>query len=327
MTPQAKRIAITGAAGNIAYQAMFRMAAGEFLGRQQPVSLSLVDIAPALPSLGGTVMELEDCAFPLLRDVVATDDLERGFGDADYVFMFGARPRGKGMERSDLLLENGKIFGPQGRALNDFASRDVRVVVIGNPANTNALIALHHAPDLQPKQFSAMTRLDHERARAQLAARTGKPVAEVVRMTVWGNHSPRMYPDIGYCSVAGTPARELVDEAWHREAFMPAIQQRGAKVIEARGASSAASAANAAILHMRDWALGTPKNDWTSMSVLTDGLYGLPEGLIFSVPCRCAEGEHAAVAELELSDFGRAQLQANADELLAERDAVSEMLA
>lgn len=327
MTPQAKRIAITGAAGNIAYQAMFRIAAGELLGRQQPVSLSLMDIAPAMPALGGTVMELEDCAFPLLRDVAATDDLERGFGEADYVFMFGARPRGKGMERSDLLLENGKIFGPQGRALNDFASRDVRVVVIGNPANTNALIALHHAPDLQPKQFSAMTRLDHERARAQLAAHTGKPVAEVVRMAVWGNHSPRMYPDIGYCSVAGTPARELVDEAWHRETFMPAIQQRGAKVIEARGASSAASAANAAILHMRDWALGTPKNDWTSMSVLTDGLYGLPEGLIFSVPCRCAEGDYAAVAELELSDFGRAQLQANAEELLAERDAVSEMLA
>ena len=236
MTTPPKRIAITGAAGNIAYQAMFRIAAGEFLGDQQPIALNLVDIPPAMPSLGGTAMELEDCAFPLLRDVRLSDDLEQGFGDADYVFMFGARPRGKGMERGDLLQENGKIFGPQGKAINDFSNRDVRILVIGNPANTNALIALHHAPDLSPRQFSAMTRLDHERSRSQLASQTGELVANIARMTVWGNHSPKMFPDIGYCTASGTPVRELVDADWYQDEFIPGIQQRGAKVIEARGA-------------------------------------------------------------------------------------------
>ena len=304
MTGQPKRIAITGAAGNIAYQAMFRIAAGEFLGDQQPVSLNLIDIPPAMPSLGGTAMELEDCAFPLLRDVLLSDDLEQGFGDADYVFMFGARPRGKGMERSDLIQENGKIFGPQGKAINDFASRDVRVVVIGNPANTNALIALHHAPDLDPSQFTAMTRLDHERSRSQLAKQTNEQVANIARMTIWGNHSPKMFPDIGYCTVSGTPVRERVDAGWYREDFIPGIQQRGAKVIEARGASSAASAANAAILHMRDWIQGTPKNDWVSMSVFSDGSYGVAEGIVFSFPCQCVEAGYSIVHQLELDSFG-----------------------
>ncbi len=326
MTTQTKRIAITGAAGNIGYQAMFRIASGELFGRQQPISLNLVDIPPAMPSLQGTAMELEDCAFPLLREVVLADDLEKGFGDVDYVFMFGARPRGKGMERSDLLLENGKIFGPQGKAINDCANRDVRVLVIGNPANTNALIALHHAPDLQAHQFTAMTRLDHDRACAQLANKTDKHVAEVHRMTIWGNHSPSMFPDIGYCTVAGVPAREITDQDWYQNVFIPQIQQRGSKVIEARGASSAASAANAAIAHMRDWVMGTPKNDWVSMSVLTDGSYGLAEGLIFSVPCRCNDGNYEVVPELELNEFGRTQVKANEAELLAERDAVRTML-
>ena len=326
MTNTPKRIAITGAAGNIAYQAMFRIAAGAFLGDQQPIALNLVDIAPAMPSLGGTAMELEDCAFPLLRDVRLSDDLEQGFGDADYIFMFGARPRGKGMERSDLIQENGKIFGPQGKAINDYASRDVRVVVIGNPANTNALIALHHAPDLSPGQFSAMTRLDHERARSQLAQRASEPVANVARMSIWGNHSPKMYPDIGYCTIAGAPARDRVEADWYREEFIPGIQQRGAKVIEARGASSAASAANAAILHMRDWVWGTPRNDWVSMSVLSDGAYGIKEGIMFSFPCQCTDGRHTIVPELELDAFGREQVKANEDELLAEREAIAHLL-
>ncbi len=326
MTNTPKRIAITGAAGNIAYQAMFRIAAGEFLGDQQPVALSLIDIPPAMPSLGGTAMELEDCAFPLLRGVSLSADVEEGFGDADYVFMFGSRPRGKGMERSDLIRENGKIFGPQGKAINDCARRDVRVLVIGNPANTNALIALRHAPDLDPRQFSAMTRLDHERSRSMLARKIGEPVANIARMTVWGNHSPEMFPDIGYCTASGTPARDLVDADWYRGEFIPAIQQRGAKVIEARGASSAASAANAAILHMRDWVRGTPKNDWVSMSVLSDGSYGVAEGIVFSFPCQCSEAEYSIMSQLELDAVGRERIKANEAELLSERDAVADLL-
>ena len=326
MTTSIKRIAITGAAGQIAYQALFRMASGQLLGDQQPVAFHLVDIPPMMPALAGTVMELEDCAFPLLRDVVVTDDLEKGFGDVDYVFMFGAKPRGKGMERSDLLQDNGKIFSPQGRALNDHASRDVRVLVIGNPANTNALIALHHAPDLDPRQFSSMTRLDHDRARAQLAIQSGQPVAEVSRMIVWGNHSSAMYPDIGYCTINGTPARELVDSAWYRNTFIPLIQQRGTQVINARGASSAASAASAAISHMRDWALGTSANDWASMSVFSDGSYGITQGLMFSFPCQCTDGAYQVVSGLELDEFGHEQVKANEAELLSERDAVAALL-
>ena len=326
MNAPLKRVAVTGAAGNIAYQAIFRIAAGHLYGEQQPVALQLLDIPPALPALAGTAMELEDCAFPLLREVVCTADAGEAFGDADCAFLFGARPRGKGMERSDLLAENGKIFGPQGRALNDHARRGARVLVIGNPANTNALIALRHAPDLEPAQFAAMSRLDHDRARAQLALHAGAPVGDVRRMTVWGNHSPAMHPDLSYCLVAGRPAGELAEPAWYRETFIPLIQRRGAQVIEARGASSAASAANAALAHMRDWVHGTAADDWVSMSVLSDGHYGLAEGLIYSLPCRCRGGRHEVVEGLELDDFARAGLQANEAELLAERDAVRDLL-
>ena len=326
MTAPLKRIAVTGAAGNIAYQAMFRIAAGGLLGEQQPVALQLLDIPPALPALAGTVMELDDCAFPLLREVICTADPREAFGDADYAFLFGARPRGKGMERSDLLAANGKIFGPQGRALSEHAHRDVRVLVIGNPANTNALIAQRHAPALAPAQFAAMSRLDHDRARAQLALRTGAEVGDVRRMIVWGNHSPCMHPDLSYCLVAGRPAAELVPPEWCRDTFAPLIQQRGAQVIEARGASSAASAANAALAHMRDWTHGTPADDWVSMSVLSDGHYGLAEGLIYSLPCRCRDGRHEVVDGLELDADARAGLRANEQELLAERDAVRALL-
>ena len=326
MTAPLKRIAVTGAAGNIAYQAMFRIAAGGLLGEQQPVALQLLDIPPALPALAGTVMELDDCAFPLLREVICTADPREAFGDADYAFLFGARPRGKGMERSDLLAANGKIFGPQGRALSEHAHRDVRVLVIGNPANTNALIAQRHAPALEPAQFAAMSRLDHDRARAQLALRTGAEVGDVRRMIVWGNHSPCMHPDLSYCLVAGRPAAELVPPEWCRDTFAPLIQQRGAQVIEARGASSAASAANAALAHMRDWTHGTPADDWVSMSVLSDGHYGLAEGLIYSLPCRCRDGRHEVVDGLELDADARAGLRANEQELLAERDAVRALL-
>ena len=326
MTAPLKRIAVTGAAGNIAYQAMFRIAAGGLLGEQQPVALQLLDIPPALPALAGTVMELDDCAFPLLREVICTADPREAFGDADYAFLFGARPRGKGMERSDLLAANGKIFGPQGRALSEHAHRDVRVLVIGNPANTNALIAQRHAPALEPAQFAAMSRLDHDRARAQLALRTGAEVGDVRRMIVWGNHSPCMHPDLSYCLVAGRPAAELVPPEWCRDTFAPLIQQRGAQVIEARGASSAASAANAALAHMRDWTHGTPADDWVSMSVLSDGHYGLAAGLIYSLPCRCRDGRHEVVDGLELDADARAGLRANEQELLAERDAVRALL-
>ena len=326
MTAPLKRIAVTGAAGNIAYQAIFRIAAGGLFGEQQPVALQLLDIPPALPALAGTAMELEDCAFPLLREVIRTADPAEAFGDADCAFLFGARPRGKGMERSDLLPANGKIFGPQGRALSEHAHRDVRVLVIGNPANTNALIAQRHAPALAPAQFAAMSRLDHDRARAQLALRTGAEVGDVRRMIVWGNHSPCMHPDLSYCLVAGRPAAELVPPEWCRDTFAPLIQQRGAQVIEARGASSAASAANAALAHMRDWTHGTPADDWVSMSVLSDGHYGLAAGLIYSLPCRCRDGRHEVVEGLELDDFARAGLRTNEEELLAERDAVRALL-
>lgn len=305
---------------------MFRIAAGNFLGDQHPVALNLIDIPPAMPALQGTAMELEDCAFPLLRDVVQTADLETGFADVDYVFLFGARPRGKGMERSDLLEANGKIFQGQGAAINRVASREVRVLVIGNPANTNALIAQHHAPDLDPSQFAAMSRLDHDRSCGQISLQANCPVSDISRVIVWGNHSPSMYPDINYCMVAGTPAREILDKDWYEGVFIPLIQQRGSQVIEARGASSAASAANAAISHMRSWALGTSKNDWTSMSVRSDGQYGIEEGLFFSVPCSCNDGVYEVVASLEFDDFGRAQVEKNIQELCAERDMVRPLL-
>ncbi|MDH3771963.1 MAG: malate dehydrogenase, partial [Nitrospirota bacterium] len=264
---QPLRVAVTGAAGNIGYALCFRIAAGNMLGADQPVILQLIEIPPALDALSGVVMELNDCAFPLLQGVIATSDLEEGFSATDYALLVGARPRSAGMERKDLLGANGKIFAPQGKALNDYASKDVRVLVVGNPANTNALIAMANAPDLDHQQFTAMTRLDHNRAKSQLAEKTGRHVNDIKGVTIWGNHSATQYPDISHCTIGGTPATDLVDQGWYRDTFIPTVQQRGAAIIKARGASSAASAASAAIDHMRTWALGTPDDDWVSMAV------------------------------------------------------------
>lgn len=320
------RVAVTGAAGQIAYSMLFRIAAGEMLGREQPVILQLLEIPPAMKALDGVVMELEDCASPLLEDVTASDDANVAFRDADYALLVGAKPRGKGMERKDLLAENGKIFAPQGRALNERASARVRVLVIGNPANTNALIAMRNAPDLDPGQFSAMTRLDHNRARAQLARKTGAGVADIKRMIVWGNHSTTQYPDISHATVGGRPARELVDGAWLREEFIPRVQKRGAEVIEARGASSAASAAFAGIEHVRDWVQGTPQGDWVSMAVPAGGQYDIPEGVIYSFPVTCREGRWQVVEGLEIDGFSRERMQITLRELEEEREAVRDLL-
>ncbi len=290
---QPVRVVITGAAGNIGYAMAFRIASGSMLGPDQPVILQLLEITPALQALQGVVMELNDCAFPLLANVVATDDLKTAFTDANFAMLVGARPRGPGMERKDLLTANGAIFGPQGRALNDHAARDVRVLVVGNPANTNSLIAASSAPDLSPRQFHAMTRLDHNRALSQLAEKTGTHVNDIKKMTIWGNHSATQYPDISQCTVKGQAATSLVDQGWYRDTFIPTVQQRGAAIIKARGASSAASAASSAIDHMRDWALGTPEGDWVSMAVPADGSYGISEGVIYSYP-RPATGNFQA---------------------------------
>jgi len=320
------RVAVTGAAGQIGYSLLFRIAAGEMLGEDQPVILHLLEITPALKAAEGVVMELEDCACALLEDVVVTDDENVGFRDADFALLVGARPRGKGMERKDLLAENGKIFGPQGRALNEHASRDVRVLVVGNPANTNALIAMRNAPDLDPRRFTAMTRLDHNRALGQLAAKTGSKVADVRRMIIWGNHSATQYPDVSHAEVAGRPARELVDEAWVRDAFIPRVQKRGAEIIEARGASSAASAAYAALEHMRDWVAGTPEGDWVSMGIPSDGSYEIAEGVIYSYPVTVDGGEYHVVQDLDVDDFSRERMNATLAELEEERDAVRDLL-
>jgi malate dehydrogenase len=317
------RIAVTGAAGQIGYSLVFRIASGAMLGPDQPVVLQLLEITPALASLEGVRMELDDCAFPLLAGVVATDDPNTAFGDAQYALLVGAMPRKAGMERSDLLSANGGIFGPQGEALNASAGRDVKVLVVGNPANTNALIAQSHAPDLDPRQFSAMTRLDHNRAVSQLAQKLGVPVTDVRRMTIWGNHSTTQYPDLFHCEVAGKSAYELVnDHAWVDGTFIPTVAKRGAAVIEARGASSAASAANAAIDHMRTWAHGTADGDWTSMAVVSDGSHGVAEGLISSFPVTTAGGRHEIVTDLEIDDYSRGKIDASVAELADERDAV-----
>ncbi len=321
------RVAVTGAAGNIGYALTFRIAAGDMLGPDQPVILQLIEIPPAMDALAGVVMELNDCAFPLLAGIVPTAEAEDGFEGADYALLVGARPRTAGMERSDLLGANGKIFGPQGRALNDRASRDVRVLVVGNPANTNALIAASNAPDLDRRQFTAMTRLDHNRAISQLAAKTGAHPTAVRRMTIWGNHSTTQYPDISHATVDGRPAPELVDETWVRESFIPTVQKRGAAVIKARGASSAASAASAAIDHMRSWALGTPEGDWVSMAVPSDGSYGIAEGVMYSMPCTCAGGDYEVVQGLDCDEFSRERMAATDAELREERAAVEELLA
>ncbi|MDH3253928.1 MAG: malate dehydrogenase [Acidobacteriota bacterium] len=324
---QPVRVAVTGAAGNIGYALCFRIAAGDMLGADQPIILQLIEIPPALDALGGVVMELNDCAFPLLQGVIATSDLADGFAAADYALLVGAKPRSAGMERKDLLGANGKIFAPQGRALNDYASNGVRVLVVGNPANTNALIAMSNAPDLEPTQFTAMTRLDHNRAKSQLAEKTGHHVNDIRGVTIWGNHSATQYPDISQCMIAGAPAKEVVDETWYRETFIPTVQQRGAAIIKARGASSAASAASAAIDHMRSWALGTPEDsDWVSMAIPSNGSYGIAEGVIYSHPCRCCEGAYTVVQDLEIDDFSRERMAATDKELRQERAAVEDLL-
>ena len=320
------RIAVTGCAGQIGYALLFRIAAGDMLGPDQPVILQMIEVPQAMKAVDGVVMELRDCAFPLLADIVATDDVNVGFKDADYAILVGARPRGPGMERKDLLEANGAIFTVQGRALNDHASRGVKVLVVGNPANTNALIAMRSAPDLDPRQFTAMMRLDHNRAISQLAAKTGSSVPAIRRMTVWGNHSSTQYPDISHALVDGRPAPELVDQAWLEADFIPTVQQRGAAIIAARGASSAASAASAAIDHMRTWALGTADGDWASMAIPSDGSYGIAEGIIYSYPVTCRDGRYAIVQNLPVSDFSRARMDATAKELFEERDAVSHLL-
>jgi malate dehydrogenase len=323
---QPVRVAVTGAAGNIGYALAFRIAAGDMLGPDQPVILQLIEIEPALGTLQGVVMELSDCAFPLLQGIVPTADLAEGFAGADFCLLVGARPRGPGMERKDLLSANGAIFGPQGRAIGEEASRDVKVLVVGNPANTNALIAASNARGVDPRQFTAMTRLDHNRALSQLAEKTGAHVNDIRRMTIWGNHSSTQYPDLAHCTVKGRPARELVEEAWYRETFIPAVQQRGAAIIKARGASSAASAASAAIDHMRSWALGTPEGDWVSMAVPSDGSYGIPAGVVYSYPCTCRDGRWEIVQGLEIDEFSRGRMQATDGELREERSAVEELL-
>ena len=323
---QPVRIAITGAAGNIGYAIAFRIAFGDMLGPDQPVILHLLEITPALPALQGVVMELNDCAFPLLQNVVATDDVNVAFKDVNFALLVGARPRGPGMERKDLLTANGAIFGPQGKALNDHAARDVRVVVVGNPANTNALIAASNAPDLDRRQFTAMTRLDHNRALSQLAEKTGSHVNDIKKMLIWGNHSSTQYPDIRFCSVKGRPATELVEQDWYRNEFIPTVQQRGAAIIKARGASSAASAGSSALDHMRSWALGTPEGDWVSMAIPSDGSYGIPEGVIYSYPCVCKNGKYEIVQDLDIDDFSRERMQLTDQELREERAAVEELL-
>ena len=318
------RVTITGAAGQIGYALLFRVASGAMLGKDQPVILQLLEITPALGAVKGVVMELDDCAFPLLHDVTYTDDANVAFKDTDYALLVGSRPRGPGMERKDLLEANAAIFSSQGKALNDNASPNVKVLVVGNPANTNALIAQRNAPDLDPRNFTAMTRLDHNRAMAQLAAKAGKHVSDVEGLCIWGNHSATQYPDIHRASVAGEEAMSMVDMGWYTGDFIPTVQQRGAAIIEARGASSAASAANAAIDHMRDWALGS--DAVLSMGVYSDGSYGVAEGLIYSFPVTCSGGDWRIVQGVEVNAFSQEKMDATETELTEERDAVAHLL-
>jgi malate dehydrogenase len=320
------RVAVTGAAGQIGYSLLFRIASGALLGPDQPIILQLLEITPALGSLAGVVMELEDCAFPLVDGVVQTDDPNVAFADVNYALLVGSRPRTKGMERADLLSANGAIFTVQGKALSDNAASDVRVLVVGNPANTNCLIAMNNAPDIPPERFTAMTRLDHNRAKAQLAAKVGVHVSEIKKMTIWGNHSATQYPDIFHAEVGGKNAAALVnDEAWIEKEFIPTVQQRGAAIIEARGASSAASAANAACDHVRTWVLGSDDGDWVSMAIASDGSYGVADGLISSFPVTCNKGSYEVVQGLDLDEFSRSRVDASVNELAEERDAVKEL--
>ncbi|MFZ2508404.1 MAG: malate dehydrogenase [Steroidobacteraceae bacterium] len=319
-------VTITGAAGQIGYALAFRVASGQMLGEDQPINLNLLEITPVLAALGGVVMEMSDCAFPTLNRLLATDDARAAFRDCDYAMLVGARPRGPGMERKDLLLANAQIFSTQGKAINEVASRTVRVLVVGNPANTNALIAASNAPEIDRHNFTAMTRLDHNRSLAQLAQKTGTHTTAIRRMIIWGNHSSTQYPDISHCTVTGKPARALVDQQWYREQFIPTIQQRGAAVIKARGASSAASAASAAMDHMRDWSLGTRSGDWVSMAVPADGSYGIAEGVMYSYPVTCKAGRYAVVQGLAVDEFSRGRMDASHRELLEEREGVQELL-
>jgi malate dehydrogenase len=321
------RIAVTGAAGQIGYALLFRLASGAMLGPDQPVILQLLEVTPALGALAGVVMELQDCAFPTLHCVVTTDNPNVAFKDADFAFLVGAMPRKDGMERKDLLNANGGIFGPQGRAINDHAKRSVKVLVVGNPANTNALIAQQNAPDLSPSCFTAMVRLDHNRALSQLAEKTGAHSSDIKKMIIWGNHSSTQYPDIHQASVKGKAALDQVDKAWYETKFIPDVQQRGAAIIKARGLSSAASAASAAIDHMRDWALGTPAGDWVSMAVPSDGSYGIAPGVMYGYPVVCKNGAYEIVQGLEINDFSRARMAATDKELREEREAVQHLFA
>lgn len=320
------RVTITGAAGQIGYQLAFRIASGQMLGSDQPVILQLLEIPPALPALGGVGMELDDCAFNTLAGVVATDDPDIAFKDSDFALLVGARPRGPGMERKDLLEANGEIFSVQGKAIDAHATRNIRVLVVGNPANTNALIASCNAPDIDPRNFTAMTRLDHNRAIAQLAAKTSTHVSDIRCMTIWGNHSATQYPDIHHAMVAGRAATGLIESSWVAEQFIPVVQQRGAAIIDARGASSAASAASAAIDHMRDWALGSASDDWVSMAIPADGSYGIEPGIIYSYPVRCQDGDYEIVKDLTIDDFSQSRMDVTEAELREERAAIEDLL-
>ncbi|NLE48972.1 MAG: malate dehydrogenase [Sandaracinaceae bacterium] len=321
------RVAVTGAAGQIGYALLFRIASGEMLGKDQPVILQLIDIEPAMKAVEGVMMELDDCAFPLLAGMEAAHDPNVGFKDTEYAILVGAMPRKAGMERKDLLSANGGIFRPQGKALNDHASREVKVLVVGNPANTNAHIAMKNAPDLNPRNFTAMVRLDHNRAVTQAAKKLGVPTTAIRKMTVWGNHSSTQYPDLFHAEIDGVSVAEKInDQAWIEGVFLPTVQQRGAAIIEARGLSSAASAANAAIDHMRDWALGTAEGDWVSMAVPSDGSYGIPEGLIYGFPVVCKDGDYQIVQGLEIDAFSRKKMDETAAELEEERSAIADLV-
>ncbi len=327
MTKQPLRVAVTGAAGQIGYSLLFRIAAGDMLGKDQPVILQLIDIPPAMKAVEGVIMELDDCAFPLLAGAEASDDPKVGFKKVDVALLVGAKPRGPGMERKDLLADNGKIFTGQGKALNDVASRDVKVLVVGNPANTNCYIAMKNAPDLSPNCFTAMVRLDQNRALTQIAKKTGRTASDVKKMTIWGNHSATQYPDVFRAEIDGKSVASIVnDEAWVKDSFIPTVQQRGKAIINARGLSSAASAANAAIDHVHDWVLGTPSGDWASMAVPSDGSYGIPAGLIYGFPCTTKNGQWSIVQGLDIDDFSRERMDATANELLEEAEAVKHLV-
>ncbi|MAJ79725.1 MAG: malate dehydrogenase [Porticoccaceae bacterium] len=318
-------VTVTGAAGQISYSLIFRIASGEMLGLDQPIVLKLLEVTPALGALQGVTMELEDSAFPLLREIIYTDDAEIGFKDSDFALLVGARPRGKGMERKDLLEANANIFSLQGKTINEVASREIKILVVGNPANTNALILAKNAPDIDSKQITAMTRLDHNRSLTQLAQKLDSPITKIRHAAIWGNHSSTQYPDLHHCSVNGIPALSLIDFEWYENHMIPSVQQRGAAIIKARGSSSAASAANAAIMHMRDWVHGSQDNDWVSMGVVSDGSYEIEHGLVYSFPCICKHGEWNIVKNLEINVFSRQKMTASKLELIEERDAVAHL--